>query len=76
MSLRTATAWAAWYQRTEAAGEDPALANRLMNTTAGLRQHSWQIEQIRNQAAAPPPALSTRAAPTPPSPGTTASPRR
>ncbi|MGW4200335.1 hypothetical protein [Streptomyces sp. NPDC004726] len=34
------TVWAGWYQRKDAAGEDPALADRPMNTTAGLRQPS------------------------------------
>ncbi|MCZ1006858.1 hypothetical protein [Streptomyces lydicus] len=42
--------WATWTQRAEAAGEDPALAEELMDTTSALARHSWQIQQIRDDA--------------------------
>jgi hypothetical protein len=70
-----ATAGVVWHQRKDAAGEDPGLSERLMTAADALCRHSRQIEQIRNEAAASPSRLSTRAAPAPPSPGT-ASPLR
>ncbi|MFJ8676336.1 hypothetical protein [Streptomyces sp. NPDC093589] len=53
--------WATWIQRAETAGEDPALAEQLMNTTSTLSNHSWQIQQIRDQAARAHPSAQTTA---------------
>ncbi|MGW3009593.1 hypothetical protein ACWC9R_12255 [Streptomyces sp. NPDC001219] len=58
--------WATWTQRAETAGEDPALAEQLMDTTSSLSRHSWQIQQIRDRAARAHPSAQTpaRRAPT------------
>ncbi|AJT62530.1 hypothetical protein T261_0841 [Streptomyces lydicus] len=43
--------WAPWVERLHDTGRDPDPAERLMTTTSSLSNHSWRIEQIRNQAA-------------------------
>ncbi|MEU8784826.1 hypothetical protein [Streptomyces sp. NPDC048637] len=53
--------WATWTQRSETAGEDPALAEQLMNTTSSLSRHSCQIRQIRDHAARAHPSAQTPA---------------
>lgn len=54
------SAWAPWTRRLEAAGQEPVLPERLMNAASSISQQAWQIEQIRNKAAARP---TTDAAP-------------
>ncbi|GAA2254908.1 hypothetical protein GCM10010232_50180 [Streptomyces amakusaensis] len=66
-SVLTAT-YDIWETRKHHSGEDTALADRLMTAAAGLRQHSWQIEQIPNRAAATPRPPLPSTAPAPPSP--------
>lgn len=43
--------WMPWTRRPENAGQDPALAERLMKTTSTLSNHARQLEQIRNATA-------------------------
>ncbi|MEU2874219.1 hypothetical protein ABZ769_34350 [Streptomyces olivoreticuli] len=70
--------WAPWKRRLEEAGADPALAQRLMNTTSSLSNHSWQIQQIRNQATTASPTATTTPtqAIAPPTPDPSPSPRK
>ncbi|MFK4222238.1 hypothetical protein [Streptomyces sp. NPDC019890] len=72
--------WAPWTRRLDDAGRESALAERLMNTTSSLSNHSWQIQQIRDQAAKAPPVAKTapdRAPAAPPQqPTAPSSPRR
>ncbi|WP_405889836.1 hypothetical protein OG427_07255 [Streptomyces sp. NBC_00133] len=72
--------WAPWTQRLEDTGQETALAERLKNTTSILSNHSWQIQQIRDQAAQASPAAKTTPdqtpAAAPPRPTAPSSPRR
>ncbi|OEV27509.1 hypothetical protein AN219_22735 [Streptomyces nanshensis] len=58
------SAWAPWTRRLEAAGEELVLPERLMNAASSISRQAWQIEQIRNKAAArPAPRPATKPAP-------------
>jgi hypothetical protein len=72
------SAWAPWTRRLEAAGHEPVLPQGLMNAASSISRQAWQIEQIRNKAAArpapgpagdPAPATNTPPQPSEPPPG-------
>ncbi|WP_329025757.1 hypothetical protein [Streptomyces sp. NBC_00690] len=46
--------WFSWGERLRDSGQDPAPAERLMQITTSLAQHTRQIEQLRNTAATRP----------------------